>query len=52
MGSQYFNIQPTAGYIGAKIIGLDLSSNLSDEIISNIRKALVNYLVINKKLTW
>ncbi len=46
MGSQYFDIKPIAGRIGAKIIGVDLSSNLSDEIITDIRKALVKYKVI------
>lgn len=40
------SIKPIAGRIGAKIIGVDLSSNLSDEIISDIRKALVKYKVI------
>jgi alpha-ketoglutarate-dependent taurine dioxygenase len=46
MGSQYFDIKPIAGRIGAKIIGVDLSTNLSDDIISAIRKALVKYKVI------
>ncbi|MBD2213691.1 TauD/TfdA family dioxygenase [Nostoc linckia FACHB-104] len=46
MTSQYFDIKPIAGRIGAKIIGVDLSTNLSDEIISDIRKALVKYKVI------
>ncbi|MDZ7962797.1 MAG: TauD/TfdA family dioxygenase [Aulosira sp. DedQUE10] len=46
MGSQYFDIKPIAGRIGAKLIGVDLSTNLSDEIISDIRKALVKYKVI------
>ncbi|BAY34456.1 taurine catabolism dioxygenase TauD/TfdA [Nostoc carneum NIES-2107] len=46
MTSQYFDIKPIAGRIGAKIIGVDLSSHLSDEIISDIRKALVKYKVI------
>ncbi|MBD2341418.1 TauD/TfdA family dioxygenase [Calothrix sp. FACHB-156] len=46
MTSQYFDIKPIAGRIGAKIIGVDLSSHLSDEIISDIRKALVKHKVI------
>jgi alpha-ketoglutarate-dependent taurine dioxygenase len=46
MGSQYFDIQPVAGRIGAEIVGVDLSANLSDGIISEIRKALVQYKVI------
>lgn len=46
MTSQHFDIKPIAGRIGAKIIGVDLSSNLSNEIISDIRKALVKHKVI------
>ncbi|MEH2409328.1 TauD/TfdA dioxygenase family protein [Nostoc sp.] len=46
MTSQHFDIKPIAGRIGAKIIGIDLTNNLSDEIISNIRKALVKHKVI------
>lgn len=39
--SKHFNVQPVAGRIGAEIVGLDLSSPLGDEVISDIRKALV-----------
>ncbi|MBD2207158.1 TauD/TfdA family dioxygenase [Calothrix sp. FACHB-1219] len=46
MGSQHFDIQPVAGRIGAEIVGVDLSRNLSDDIISDIRKTLVKYKVI------
>jgi alpha-ketoglutarate-dependent sulfate ester dioxygenase len=46
MSSQYFDIKPVAGRIGAKIIGLDLSTYLSDDIISDIRQTLVKYKVI------
>lgn len=46
MTSQHFDIKPIAGRIGAKIIGIDLSSHLSNEIISDIRKALVKHKVI------
>jgi taurine dioxygenase len=46
MSSQYFDIKPVAGRIGAEIIGVDLSTNLSDELISDIRKALVQHKVI------
>lgn len=46
MGSQYFDIKPVAGRIGAEIIGVNLSSNLSDDIISDIRKTLVKHKVI------
>lgn len=46
MTSQHFDIKPVAGRIGAQIIGVNLSSNLNDEIISDIRKALVQHKVI------
>ena len=46
MGSKHFDIQPVAGRIGAEIVGVDLSGNLSDDIISDIRKTLVKYKVI------
>ncbi|MBD3887500.1 TauD/TfdA family dioxygenase [Phormidium tenue FACHB-886] len=44
--SKHFNIQPVAGRIGAELAGLDLGLQLSDEVISDIRKALVQYKVI------
>ncbi|WP_230968386.1 hypothetical protein [Nostoc sp. WHI] len=43
MTSQHFDIKPIAGRIGAKIIGIEWSINLSNEIISDIRKALVKH---------
>jgi alpha-ketoglutarate-dependent taurine dioxygenase len=46
MSSKHFDIQPVAGRIGAEIVGVDLSANLSDDIISDIRKTLVQYKVI------
>lgn len=46
MSSQYFDIQPVAGRIGAEIVSVDLSANLSNDIISDIRKTLVQYKVI------
>lgn len=44
--SKHFNIQPVAGRIGAELVGIDLRSQLSDDAISDIRKALVQYKVI------
>ena len=41
-----FDIKPVAGRIGAKILGVDLNTDLSGAIISEIRKALVQYKVI------
>lgn len=46
MSSKNFDIHPVAGRIGAEIVGIDLSANLSDDIIGEIRKALVRYKVI------
>ncbi|MBD2691208.1 TauD/TfdA dioxygenase family protein [Anabaena catenula] len=46
MSYQNIEIKPIAGRIGAKIKGVNLAENLSDEIISEIRKALVQYKVI------
>ncbi|OUL21467.1 taurine dioxygenase [Nostoc sp. T09] len=46
MSSQHFDIKPVAGRIGAEIIGVDLSTNLSHDIISDIRQTLVKYKVI------
>ncbi|MBE9210851.1 TauD/TfdA family dioxygenase [Nostoc sp. LEGE 06077] len=46
MSSQYFDIKPVAGRIGAEILGVDLSANLSDELISDIRQTLVQHKVI------
>ncbi|MBD2095770.1 TauD/TfdA family dioxygenase [Trichocoleus sp. FACHB-591] len=46
MQSQSFEVKPIAGRIGAKIIGVDLSADLSDQVIQEIRQALVQYKVI------
>lgn len=46
MTDQHLEIKPIAGRIGAKILGIDLSENLSDAIISEIRHALIQYKVI------
>ncbi len=46
MSTKNFDIQPVAGRIGAEIVGVDLSANLSHDIISDIRKTLVQYKVI------
>lgn len=44
--SQSFEVKAIAGRIGAKIIGVDLSADLSDAVIQEIRQALVQYKVI------
>ncbi|MBD2294429.1 TauD/TfdA family dioxygenase [Anabaena sphaerica FACHB-251] len=46
MSYQNIEVKPIAGRIGAKIKGVNLAENLSDEIINEIRKALVQYKVI------
>jgi taurine dioxygenase len=46
MTSNNFDIRRISGRIGAEIIGIDLSRNLSDEIITDIRKTLVEHKVI------
>ncbi|MFB2837348.1 TauD/TfdA dioxygenase family protein [Floridanema evergladense] len=51
--SQNLEIHPISGRIGAKILGVDLSANLSDDTIGEIRQALIKYKVIffrNQKL--
>jgi alpha-ketoglutarate-dependent taurine dioxygenase len=40
------NVHPITGRIGAEISGVDLSGNLSDEIVSELRQALVKFKVI------
>ncbi len=44
--SKNFDIHPVSGRIGAEITGVDLSADLSDGIIGEIRKALVQYKVL------
>ncbi len=41
-----FSIRPVAGALGAEISGIDLSDDLSDEAIGEIRQALLEHLVI------
>lgn len=43
---KHFEVHPIAGRIGAEIVGVDLATNLSDAIISEIRQTLVQYKVI------
>ncbi len=46
MSFKYFDVQPIAGRIGAEIVGIDLSAELGNEVIAEIRKALIQYKVI------
>jgi taurine dioxygenase len=44
--SKTLNIRPIADALGAEIGGVDLSSDLSDDTIAEIRQALLDHLVI------
>lgn len=46
MRNQRIEIQPVAGSIGAEIHGVDISQELTDAVIADIRKALVDHCVI------
>lgn len=46
MSSRNFDLRPVSGRIGAELLGVDLSASLSDELIQEIRQALVQYKVI------
>jgi len=41
-----FQITPVSGALGAEVAGVDLSKNLDDDSISEIRAALLQYLVL------
>jgi taurine dioxygenase len=43
---RHIEVKPEAGAIGAVIDGLDLSRNLSDEEVGEVRQALLDHLVI------
>jgi len=46
MASQTIDIRPIAGALGAEIDGADLSENLSERVIAEIRTALLDHLVV------
>ena len=48
------NIQPTGGACGAVVTGIDLSKDVTDEIMSDLTKALYNHrclIIKNQKIT-
>ena len=48
------NIQPTGGACGAVVRGIDLSEDLTDDIMSDLTKALYNHrclIIKNQKIT-
>ena len=42
----HINVHPVSGALGAEITGVDISLPLDTEVVSEIRKALLNHLVI------
>ena len=46
MSYKLINVAPVAGSLGAEISGVDISADLDDEIIAEIRKASHEYLVV------
>jgi taurine dioxygenase len=46
MSSTKFEVLPVAGRIGAEIAGLDLGKPISDDVIGEVRKALVRHKVV------
>jgi len=46
MSENKFNIRPVAGALGAEISGIDLSRNLDEGVITALRAALLEHLVL------
>ncbi len=46
MSNSKFNLRPVAGALGAEISAIDLSQNLDDAIIADLRNALLEHLVL------
>ena len=46
MGYKSFDLRRTAGALGAKIVGIDLAKTIDDEVIADIRQALLDHQVI------
>lgn len=46
MSYQHIEVQPISGALGAEISGVDLSDNLDDAVIAEIRQAWLEYLVV------
>ena len=42
----HIDVKPVSGALGAEINGVDISAPLDAEVVSEIRKALLNHLVI------
>ncbi|MBD2454048.1 TauD/TfdA family dioxygenase [Nostoc sp. FACHB-87] len=46
MGYKHIEVKPTSGFTGAEINGVDLSRPLQDEVVAEIRKALLKWKVV------
>src|SRR5690242_15709667 len=46
MGYKHIEVKPTSGFTGAEINGVDLSHPLQDEVVAEIRKALLKWKVV------
>ncbi len=43
---EHFDVTPLAATVGAELVGIDLTKDLADEVIAEIRQALLDYKVI------
>ncbi len=43
---RYIEVSPIAGSLGAEIVGVDLATDLADDVMAEIRSALLDHLVI------
>ncbi|WP_427162057.1 TauD/TfdA dioxygenase family protein [Aliinostoc sp. HNIBRCY26] len=46
MGYKHIEVKPTSGFTGAEISGVDLARPLQDEVVAEIRKALLKWKVV------
>ncbi|MBH8567123.1 TauD/TfdA family dioxygenase [Nostoc sp. CENA67] len=46
MGYKHIEVKPTSGFTGAEISGVDLSRPLEDDVVKEIRKALLKWKVV------
>ena len=45
-GYRHIDVRPVAGALGAEVAGVDASRQVPDEVIAEVRRALLEYLVI------
>ncbi|MCF4967395.1 TauD/TfdA dioxygenase family protein [Nostoc sp. CMAA1605] len=46
MGYKHIEVKPTSGFTGAEISGVNLAKDVQDEVIAEIRKALLKWKVV------